>query len=186
MPTGFERGCAPTSKSYLAGDIDLPDDMAEAFWLADTRSDGELGAFLAWRCTVVTSLVAEIRAAVREGRGGRGHPVGGAADRRRLVRGQRPRGARRGRRASSRPASTSRAPARVLADAWDVKRRIGGDGAIRGILRAGASRPQQRRRGRRRGRRAARGRHRRHRLLQLRLSTARGASAGSAQALAGT
>ena len=40
--------------------------MAEAFWLADTRSDGALGAFLAWRCDVVTSLVAEIRAAVRK------------------------------------------------------------------------------------------------------------------------
>ena len=37
--------------------------------------------------------------------------------------------------ASSRPASTSRAPERVRADAWDVKRRIGGDGTIRGILR---------------------------------------------------
>ena len=31
---------------YLASDIDFPADMAEAFWLADTRTDGELGAFL--------------------------------------------------------------------------------------------------------------------------------------------
>ena len=38
-------------ESYLASDIDLPADMAEAFWLADTRTDGELGAFLDWRCT---------------------------------------------------------------------------------------------------------------------------------------
>ena len=51
---------------YLASDIDFPADMAEAFWLADTRLDGELKAFLDWRCAVVTSLVAEIRAAVRK------------------------------------------------------------------------------------------------------------------------
>ena len=37
----FARGRADV-ESYLAADIDLPDDMAEAFWLADTRSDGEL------------------------------------------------------------------------------------------------------------------------------------------------
>jgi hypothetical protein len=53
-------------ESYLAADIDLPEDMGEAIWLADTRTDGELGAFLAWRCDVVTSLVADIRAAVRK------------------------------------------------------------------------------------------------------------------------
>ncbi len=51
--------------SYLASDVDFPTDMAEAFWLADTRAGGDLGNFLAWRSTVVTSLVAEIRAAVR-------------------------------------------------------------------------------------------------------------------------
>jgi hypothetical protein len=52
--------------NYLASDIDFPADMAEAFWLADTRSDGVLKAFLDWRCTVVTSLVAEIRSSVRK------------------------------------------------------------------------------------------------------------------------
>jgi hypothetical protein len=52
--------------TYLGSDLNFPADMAEAFWLADTRSDGELKAFLDWRCTVVTSLVAEIRAAVRD------------------------------------------------------------------------------------------------------------------------
>jgi hypothetical protein len=51
--------------AYLDSDIDFPDDMAEAFWLADTRSEGALKAFLDWRCTIVTALVAEIRAAVR-------------------------------------------------------------------------------------------------------------------------
>ena len=30
-------------EAWLASNFDLPDDMAEAFWLADTRSDGDLG-----------------------------------------------------------------------------------------------------------------------------------------------
>ena len=50
---------------YLASDIDFPDDMAEAFWLADVQADGELRRFLDFRGGVVTSLVASIRAAVR-------------------------------------------------------------------------------------------------------------------------
>jgi hypothetical protein len=52
-------------ESYLASDVDFPVDMAEAFWLADTR-DPELGRYLEWRCSVVTSLVAEIRESVRK------------------------------------------------------------------------------------------------------------------------
>jgi hypothetical protein len=51
---------------YLGGDVDFPADMAEAFWLADIRADSELKAFLDWRCSVVTSLVHEIREAVRK------------------------------------------------------------------------------------------------------------------------
>ena len=51
---------------YLASDVDFPSDMAEAFWTADTRLDGEMKAFLDWRCTVVTSLVTEIRDRVRK------------------------------------------------------------------------------------------------------------------------
>ena len=51
---------------YLEGDCDYPADMAESFWLADIACDGELAAFMRWRCQTVTSLVAEIRAAVPE------------------------------------------------------------------------------------------------------------------------
>ena len=69
---------------WRAMSISRPD-MAEAFWLADTRADGDLGAFLDWRSTVVTSLVAEIRAAVRTRGERRGNSFGGAADGRRLV-----------------------------------------------------------------------------------------------------
>ena len=122
-------------ESYLAADIDLPDDMAEAFWLADTRSDGELGAFLAWRCTVVTSLVAEIRAAVRKDAAvavipSVARPTGGAwyegTDLKALAEAA----------GIIEACFYEPSAARVLADAWDVKRRIGDDGAIRGIMRA--------------------------------------------------
>lgn len=51
--------------AYLASDIDFPDDMAEAFWLADVQADGALRLYLDYRASAVTSLVAEIRAAVR-------------------------------------------------------------------------------------------------------------------------
>ncbi len=50
--------------SYLSSEIDYPLDMAESFWLADVATDGELAAFMAWRCSVVASLVSEIRSLV--------------------------------------------------------------------------------------------------------------------------
>jgi hypothetical protein len=62
--SGLKQQIAQNVGAYLASDIDFPADMAEAFWLADTRSGGELRAYLDWRCTVVTSLVQEIRSAV--------------------------------------------------------------------------------------------------------------------------
>ena len=52
--------------AYLDSDIDLPPDMAEAFWRADIAADGDLRRYLDFRCTMVTSLVGEIRAAVRK------------------------------------------------------------------------------------------------------------------------
>ncbi len=52
-------------EAYLASDIDFPDDMAEAFWLADVQADGDLRRYLDFRCGVVTSLIRDIRAAVR-------------------------------------------------------------------------------------------------------------------------
>ena len=63
--SGLRARVASDIDAYLASDGDFPDDMAEAFWLADTRSDSELSAFLGWRCDVVTSLVRDIRATVR-------------------------------------------------------------------------------------------------------------------------
>ena len=52
-------------EDYLASDTDAPDDMAVAWLLADAVTDEAFGAYLRWRCKVVTSLVGEIRAAVR-------------------------------------------------------------------------------------------------------------------------
>jgi len=60
----LKRRVARDIAAYLESDIDFPDDMAEAFWCADIQ-DGELSAYLRFRCETVTSLVAEIRAAVR-------------------------------------------------------------------------------------------------------------------------
>lgn len=121
---------------YLASDLDFPPDMAEAFWAADTRLDGELAAFLNWRCTVVTSLVAEIRAAVRKDATvavipSVARPTGGAwyegSD---LA-------------ALAETAGIIEAcfyepsAARVKADLFDVKRRLRGKGQLRGITRPG-------------------------------------------------
>ena len=52
--------------AYLDSDIDYPADMAEAFWRADVVANGELRQYLDFRNDTVTSLVAEIRAAVRK------------------------------------------------------------------------------------------------------------------------
>ena len=120
--------------SWLASDFDLPDDMAEAFWLADTRSDGELGRFLSWRGDVTTSLVAEIRSAMRADAAfaiipSVARPTGGAwyegSDLRALAN------------AAGIIEACFYEPSaeRVKVDAWDVKRRLRGEGAIRGILR---------------------------------------------------
>ena len=119
---------------YLASDIDFPADMAEAFWLADTRLDGELKAFLDWRCEIVTSLVAEIRSEVRKDAAvavipSVARPTGGAwyegSDLAALAK------------VSDfiEACFYEPSPARVRADLFDVKRRLGGSEKLRGILR---------------------------------------------------
>ncbi len=81
----LRRQVAGDIEAYLASDVDFPADMAEAFWLADTRTDGDLRAFLEWRCTVVTSLVREVPRRGAKGRDGGGDFLGRATDRRRVV-----------------------------------------------------------------------------------------------------
>ena len=62
----FKAEVAADISAYLDSDIDYPPDMAEAFWRADIAADGDLRRYLDFRNGVVTSLVAEIRAAVRK------------------------------------------------------------------------------------------------------------------------
>lgn len=59
------RHIAARIETYLASEVDYPDDMAAAFWLADIVTNADLAAFLRFRCETVTALVAEIRDAVR-------------------------------------------------------------------------------------------------------------------------
>jgi hypothetical protein len=62
----LKSAVAELINDYLAGDIDFPDDMAEAFWLADVQGDRELRSYLDYRSSVVTSLVLDIRKSVRK------------------------------------------------------------------------------------------------------------------------
>ena len=131
---GLKRQVAGDISAYLASDIDFPADMAEAFWAADTRTDGEMKAFLDWRCTVVTSLVSEIRAAVRKDASvavipSVARPTGGAwyegSDLKALCE------------AAGIIEACFYEPGagRVKADLFDLKRRLRNEGAIRGIMR---------------------------------------------------
>ncbi len=121
---------------YLSSDLDHPDDMAAAFFLADVVLDADLGAFLRWRCDIVTSLVSEIREAVRKDVGvaiipSVARPTGGAwyegtdlgalaevADRIDVC-------------------FYEPSPARIRSDHLDVARRVGRKGKLGGILRPG-------------------------------------------------
>jgi hypothetical protein len=120
--------------AYLSSDIALPSDMAEAFWLADTRTDGALKAFLDWRCAVVTSLVQEIRGAVRpdatvavipsvarptSGAWYEGSDLPSLADAAGVIE----------------ACFYEPSAARVKADLFDVRRRLRGKGKLRGIVR---------------------------------------------------
>ncbi len=120
--------------AYLDSDVDFPDDMAEAFWTADLRADAELSRYLDFRSATVTSLVAEIRAAVRPEVNiavipSVARPTGGAwyegtdlhalAETTGIIEA-----------CFYEPSS-----ARVAADLFDLKRRLRGTGRLRGILR---------------------------------------------------
>jgi hypothetical protein len=58
---------AETLQGYMAGRATAADDMATSWLLADLALDGDLAAFLRWRCDVVADLVAEIKAALPTG-----------------------------------------------------------------------------------------------------------------------
>jgi hypothetical protein len=120
-------------EAYLASDVDFPPDMADAFWLADTR-DPELGAFLNWRSSVVTSLVSEIRASVRKdvtvavipsvarptaGAWYEGSDLRGLAEAAGIIE----------------ACLYETGAVRIKADLFDIRRRLGDKGKLRAILR---------------------------------------------------
>ena len=121
---------------YLASEVSAPRDMALDWWIGDLLADPDLSAFLRWRCDVVTDLVREIRAAVRA-------DVTVAV----IPSVQRPSSLAwlegSDLCALARAADVLEVPfyepeaGRIRADAWDVRRRIGGDQPLRGILRPG-------------------------------------------------
>ena len=120
--------------AYLDSDVDFADDMAEAFWTADTRGDSELGRYLDFRSATVTSLVAETRAAVRADVDiavipSVARPTGGAwyegSDLKALAETT----------GIIEACFYEPSSARVAADLFDLKRRLRGTGKLRGILR---------------------------------------------------
>ncbi|MCY0150361.1 hypothetical protein OEG84_22300 [Hoeflea sp. G2-23] len=130
----FKAEVAGDIEAYLDSDIDYPADMAEAFWRADVATNADLRRYLDFRNGVVTSLVAEIRAAVRKDATvavipSVARPTAGAwyegSDLYALA------------------ATTGIVEAcfyepsaeRIRADLFDIRRRLKGTGTLRGILR---------------------------------------------------
>jgi hypothetical protein len=130
----LRRQVASDIEGYLKSDVDFPADMAEAFWLADTRTDGAMGAFLDWRSTVVTSLVRDIRDAVRKDASvavipSVARPTAGAwyegSDLAALAEAA----------GILEACLYESGAARVKADLFDIRRRLLGKGSLRAILR---------------------------------------------------
>ena len=130
----LRRQVASDIEAYLKSDVDFPADMAEAFWLADARTDGELAAFLTLRCEIVTTLVREIRDSARGSATvavipSVARPTAGAwyegSDLKALA----------GAAGIIEACFYEPGSARIKADLHDVKRRLRGAGALRGILR---------------------------------------------------
>jgi len=130
----FRAEVASDVEAYLDSDIDYPADMAEAFWRADIAADGDLRRYLDFRNDVVTSLVAEIRAAVRNDAEvavipSVARPTGGAWYE----------GSDLGALAATagiiEACFYEPAAMRVKSDLFDIRRRLRGRGRLRGILR---------------------------------------------------
>ena len=130
----FKAEVVADVSAYLDSDIDYPSDMAEAFWLADVAADGDLRRYLDFRKGVVTSLVAEIRAAVRPdadvavipsvarptgGAWYEGSDLGALAETTGIIE----------------ACFYEPNAMRVKADLFDIRRRLRGAGRLRGILR---------------------------------------------------
>ena len=130
----FKAEVASDIAAYLDSDIDYPIDMAEAFWRADLVADGDLRGYLDFRNDVVTSLVTEIRAAVRKdadvavipsvarptgGAWYEGSDLGALAETAGIIE----------------ACFYEPSAVRVKSDLFDIRRRLKGKGKLRGILR---------------------------------------------------
>lgn len=115
---------------------DVPDDMGDAWWTSDLAGDELLRRFLAWRCEVVTTLVREIRQAVRRDASvavipSVARPTSGAwyegSDLHALAE------------AAGIVEAAFYEPTvpRLRADVYDTQRRLRGAGSLRGIIRPG-------------------------------------------------
>lgn len=62
---GLKAEVAARIASFLDSDVDIPEDMGRAFWMAEIATNSDLRAYLDFRAEQVTSLVAEIRDRVR-------------------------------------------------------------------------------------------------------------------------
>ena len=132
--TRLRAQIATAVEAYLASDLDFPADMGDAFWRADVATDKDLQGFIDYRSAVVTSLVTEIRAAVRADATvavipSVARPTGGAwyegSDLAALVQAT----------GIIEPLFYEPTASRVKADLFDIRRRIGTGGKLRGIVR---------------------------------------------------
>lgn len=133
---GIARRLRDAAHGYMTSAATVPDDMAAQWLIADLVLDPEFGAFLRWRCQVVTNVVQTIRQEVR--------PAVSVAV---IPSVQRPSAA--GWSEGADLAALARHcdgleipfyeadPGRVLADVLDCRRRAGPDAAIGAILRPG-------------------------------------------------
>ncbi len=121
---------------YLASEVSAPQDMALDWWIGDLLADPDLSAYLRWRCDVVTSLVREIRAAVRSDVTVAVIPSVQRPSSLAWLEGSDLHGLARAADVLEVPFYEPEA-GRIRADAWDVRRRIGEDRPLRAILRPG-------------------------------------------------
>jgi hypothetical protein len=130
----FKAEVAVDIGAYLDSDIDYPSDMADAFWRADIADSGDLRRYLDFRNGVVTSLVAEIRAAVRKdaevavipsvarptaGAWYEGSALGALAETAGIIE----------------ACFYEPSAMRVKSDLFDIRRRLKGKGKLRGVVR---------------------------------------------------
>ncbi len=135
MP-GLKSRVVAAVETYLDAEVDHADDMADAFWLADMVLDRDLTGLMRWRCDVVTSLVEDIRSAVRDDADiavipSVARPTGGAwyegSDLAALARAA----------GGIEVCFYEPSVGRIVSDLHDVQRRIGDAGRIGAILRPG-------------------------------------------------